>query len=82
MNLEQKVKEYLFEHGIWEDECQQIFEELKKTSEKSCIKWSDSADGYPDVFWKAVAYSAKLEAIKWLKENKPQHFALFMLESE
>lgn len=81
MTIEKYVTEWLFEQGLWEDECVAIISYCKKESGgMNAIRWSDNKDGYPEQFYKALLYSVKQFAISWLKENKPQHFALFMLE--
>lgn len=83
MKVEQFAKDLLFENGLWEDECDSIISSFKaenKVGEQ--IKWNDFIEGYPLVFKLAISRSLKIFALEWLKKNKPQHFAIFMLEAQ
>jgi len=83
MTVEKFAKDWLFNNGLWEDECDSILSSFKSENKVSGqIKWNDFIEGYPDVFKSAITRSLKIFALEWLKKNKPQHFAIFMLETQ
>jgi hypothetical protein len=38
-------------------------------------RWDHPADSYPDPLFVALWIAVRAEAVKWIDENKPQHWA-------
>jgi hypothetical protein len=85
--LEKKYKELLFNHGLWENECDAIFEEFRKSPSATAMtdgdrdRFLDDMQDYGEnatflfgVLWLGL----KNTALEWLGKNKPLHWARAM----
>jgi hypothetical protein len=85
MTIEEKVKDMLVEHGLWDNEAVIVVEKAKEAPNLVSMieghdRWADDVSGYPTGLLATVFVSVKYIAIDWLKAEKPMHFALPMLE--
>lgn len=79
--LDDFFHDYLIQHGLWPAEATAVMERAKAgpALESMARRWHDTTDGYPKVLLGVVWMSLREEAIKYLTETKPMHFALFIL---
>lgn len=82
MKIRQKLEEMLVANGLWDDEAQHIMDQAEKDESLEAMKgrWNDDIEGYPPQLLAVTWMSVKLQAKKWLEDNKPQHFALAMFD--
>lgn len=82
MTIRKKMEEDLINHGLWPDEAVIILNNAResKVLESMEERWEEDTGGYPTQLLAAVWMSIKPIALDWIKTNKPQHFARFMLE--
>jgi len=74
MTLEEKIKEMLFERGLFEDQAKEIFDMMRedKANESMQDRWRDDIAGYPEPLLAVLWMSAKLTAVQWIDDNCPQ----------
>lgn len=74
MTLENFVRGYLFQNGMFESDVQKVME-LAKQDEvlKDTIseRWNDSLEGYPPLFKNLLIVSINAIAVKYIDENCP-----------
>lgn len=75
MSIEQAIVAWLTERGLWEHEATAILEAVKVVHEKTGIRWRSAADGYPPTVLSVLLLTAGAEAVKWIDENAPKHWA-------
>jgi len=80
MSFYQRIAGLLENHGLWDDEAKTVIELVKVEQPSMDGRWNDDVSGYPDAIVITLWMSAKRNAIEYLKANKPEHFALWLLE--
>jgi len=86
MKIREVLEKFLFENGLWEEEAKQVVKRMETPDEAGklppiceCLDKDDV--GYPPQLLAVARLCARSAAINFLKETKPQHFALYLLES-
>ena len=74
----------LVAHGLWEDEANKVIDRYKNSgmADDMAQRWDDDAHGYAPMIFSVIWLGLKSEAIKFLEETKPKHFALHLLRAE
>ena len=75
MTIEDTIKNKLIENGLFPDQANAVVYNLKKLDICMDGRWSEDASGYPVQLLAVLWMSAKDEAVKWIDENKPRHWA-------
>lgn len=72
--------------GLWEKEAEQVLEQYQNSDASKELKerWNEQTSAYPDVMKNVLLACLKSEALTWIDENKPQHWArpMFLTKSE
>lgn len=79
MTIAQKLEEELTARLLWPDEIKTIMERVKAKTPAMEHRWNDVVEGYPPEMMAVLWLSTKTEAVAWIDECKPQHFARGML---
>jgi hypothetical protein len=84
MTIKERLIKLGEENGLWQQEAEQIVDVMiAEDREKTMVgRWNDQADGYPQQMIAVLWMSFKFTADKWLKENKPMHWARPMFASD
>lgn len=63
--------------GLWPDEAQAVLEKMQADPANKDMggRWGDREEGYPKELLACLWVSAENNALKWIDENKPMHFA-------
>lgn len=82
MTFETFISEQLEAHGLWPDEATDVVTIAKAHNHLDAMsgRWKDDMAGYPPAIGSTLWVSVKLIALKYLRETKPQHFAIGMLQ--
>ena len=82
MTIRENLEKFLFDHAMWPEEAKAAVELMATdpTQESMQGRWDSQTDGYPEVLVRTLRFMSKTFAIRWLKANKPEHFALAVLE--
>ena len=75
MSIEYDVKSYLTDRGLWPKEAEAVLGAVKASSGAQGIRWNDSSANYPPMMLTVLILNAKLEAVKYIDQNIPAHFA-------
>lgn len=82
MTVREALEQELTDHGLWPKEATTIVEEFSQQPEQKGVSFStDPSTGYPAPLLAVLKASVKRAALDWLKANKPQHFAIHMLQA-
>lgn len=83
MTIEEYVKGKMVNtFGLWPEDTVPVMEAVKQQAGDSMSgRWSDDIEGYPTGLLTHFILTAKDEARKWGRANKPQAFWLVLLES-
>lgn len=75
--VEGKLQETLYKHGLFEDEAAAVVNRLKQAPHMEMMqgRWQEPIENYPAVLMNVLWVAVKTEAVKWIDENKPQHWA-------
>ena len=80
MTVREHVEHYLYDQGLWQREAQDVTARLTAADHPNNafvhIQWDDDENVYPTSFYAALFLVARYEAIDYLTETYPQHFAL------
>ena len=89
MTSEQFLLKYLTDNGLWEPEAKEVLAAHKEATSDpkeaiSQFKYSVAVDHYPKEMYAAYILGLNRTALKWIEDNKPNHFAkpMFMPKSE
>ena len=76
MTIEDKIKEMLVEHGMWEDQAEAVVEAMKANEiNRSMVhRWNDDVEGYPPSMLAILWMKAKHAAIEYIDANCPETF--------
>jgi len=82
MTIRNHIESTLVNHGLWEDEAKTVTSEAERSESLKPMqgRWDEDTTGYPPQLLAVTWMSVKEHAIGWLKANKPNHFALAMLQ--
>ena len=82
--VEGKLQEILCNHGLLEDQAKAVMEKVKKSPAMEVMKhqWRDPASSFPAPFINCLWLQTRIDAVKWLDENAPKHWARAMLADE
>ena len=71
-------------HGLWPMEAVTIMDRVETRPDMASMsgRWQDDTAEYPVELMAALMLGVKDEAVKWLKANHPEHFALVALEGK
>ena len=81
MTIRQTIEENLTECGLWSDEAKEISKILEKEYTPMQGRWDEDVSSCPKGVTALAWIAARRWAIDWLKDKKPNHFALQVLES-
>lgn len=79
MTIRELFEKRLYEHGLFEDQARAIINQhiLNEGPDSPLTgRWESDSTGYPDVLYNVLWMSIKHTAHDWLREHKPQHWAL------
>lgn len=87
MTLREYMGKQLEISGLWPNEAAEVMnfiieEDARLGAAISTAKWSEESSGYAVPILATTLISVKQDALNWLRENKPNHFAIALLESE
>lgn len=70
MNFEEKIKELLFNHGMFENQANAVIKIMKE--DKAMVnRWNDDTGEYPDSVLNVLWLSVKAAALEYIDENCP-----------
>ncbi len=80
--IREAMAERLIAHGIWPAEAEAILDVAAdhRMLEPMQGRWGNSTADYPEVLQGVTWLSVGAIAVGWLTENKPDHFALIILQ--
>lgn len=85
MTYKEKLIARAVDYGLWEDEANKAFDlmldEDSSAGGLTSIKWNDDEGAYPPQMAAIVWMTFKAVALKMLKQDKPKHFAIAILEA-
>ena len=84
MTLREFAEKHLLGYGLWPEESASVVEQFS-TSEAGKImagRLGDDKEGYPSALLAVFLLTVKAEAVVWLAEHKPAHFALLGLKAK
>lgn len=69
--------EKLFANGLWEKEAREVVKAAESANifEQMKGKWNDRCVDYPKEMLGVMYAGIKQEALKWINENAPNHYA-------
>jgi hypothetical protein len=77
MTLKQAILKRLYDHGLFEDQAQAVFDLMIVAPENKEMadRWNDMVEDYPPAIYALAWMSAKQCAVQWIDANKPKHWA-------
>lgn len=74
MTFEEKIKDLLVSHGMFESQAEKVIAEAKTDDVLDSFKsrWNETLDAYPEVMLNVVWTGVKSVALKWIDSNIPQ----------
>ena len=74
MTFEDKIKEMLVEHGMFENDAAAIVETMKadEVNEPMAHRWNDSVEDYPQSVLIILWASARATALEYIDANCPK----------
>lgn len=83
MTLKEWCIKQLTDRGLWDHEAEKVFEKYCASADDDLNRrWHDQISGYPKEMLAVILLGMKREALKWIEENKPNHFAKTMFTGE
>lgn len=81
MSIRERLEAELVNHGLWPEEATETLNKAEVAKENEAMKgrWNEDVTGYPPQLMSVLWLSIKTTAKEWLKAEKPNHFALAML---
>ena len=74
------LTDYLTSKGLWTDEAEDVVTALQAQPGNESLRFSDPAECYPPTMLAVLKLDARAEALNWIDENMPRHFARSMFE--
>ena len=74
MTIEDKIKEMLIEHGLFDNQAAEIIEAMKvdEINEPMEHRWTDKVDDYPPQMLTILWAGAKYQALEYIDANCPE----------
>jgi len=84
MQVSEFIKDNLSQYGLWPEEAEQVVDLIRASDTHADLAavLDKNIEGYPPQFAAVTMAVAKSQAVSLLKETKPSHFALVMIEGE
>lgn len=76
------IRTALYNNGLFENQAEAVLDRVIAQSEPMKGRWNDRVSDYPPAITTVLFLSAKLEAVKYIDENCPQHWARPMFTGE
>lgn len=80
MTIKEKFETMLVSKGLWPQEAKVALERVIANDPSMEGRWDDECEGYPDSLLVSIWMNVRRHAADYLKETKPKHFAIRMLE--
>lgn len=80
MTLREKLCEKLEGQGMWPQEAKSALTLYELDDDSIKGRLDEPTENYPDSFLTVCYMQARRYAVEWLKENKPQHWAIGNLD--
>lgn len=77
--VRQYIEQQLYHHGLWENQIKEVLDKVI-ANDKNSVRWDDPKSGYPDALYLNLMISVRRQAIQWIDENCPHHFARVILD--
>jgi len=77
-----KLRTTLYDHGLFEEQADAILARVMEKSEPMAGRWNDPVDAYPPFMINVLWMGVKPEAVRWIDENMPLHWARPMFTGE
>jgi hypothetical protein len=74
-NIYTQLRTKLFYHGLLETQADAILDRVVQKNEAVRGRWNDPAGGYPAPKMRDLWLTTKTEALAWIVENAPRHWA-------
>lgn len=73
MNFEEAIKKMLFDRGLFEDQCNEIFTRMEASPANEAMKgrWQEKTDDYPEIMLDIAWIFARKEALDFIDETCP-----------
>jgi hypothetical protein len=76
VTIEELMIKKMIERGLWLEQAKIVMGEVKKVSDESMAdRWDTAADGYPTTLLAVLWMDVCKQAVVWIDQNKPRHFA-------
>lgn len=76
-NIETVIKEKLINNGLFSQGADMVIANMKASQNNAAMsfRWGDYPEDYPEIIMNLVWFAAKKEALKWIDQNRPQHWS-------
>ena len=74
-NFYKLIHDMLVDHGLWPEEATEIMGRVARVTPNMENRWKDPPDGYPVAVFRTLWIIARIEALRWIDETKPMHWA-------
>lgn len=84
MTIREHLNAKLVENGLWPKEAATVISSYENSGNgKSMLgRWDEDVSGYPVALLATLFLILKDNAVTWLEETKPMHFALHLLKGK
>ena len=74
MNIQETIKQRLFECGLFPEQAEEIFQAVKNSDENQSMatRWNDKPADYPPIVFNLVWHFTKQHALEWIDDNCPE----------
>lgn len=82
MSIKEFLQTYLVENGLFPDQAKQVVTMTENAEENAAMvgRWDDPVVEYPAPLRAVVIMCARRQAVKWIEDNMPLHWAKPMFE--
>ena len=86
MTIRERLIAKLIGDGLWPAEAEAVMtatvaDYASQVADPTAQLWSDQAEGYPSQLFAVLYLRAVDNALQWIDENKPMHFARAIFEA-
>jgi hypothetical protein len=83
VTIREKMTSLLVNHGLWPKEAAEVMRREVEAAPNELMRhrWDDPAEDYPQPLLVALWVGVRTRAVSYLKETKPEHFAIRVLEA-
>ena len=75
MTLESDLTAYLTRNGLWPAEAEVVMGAVKAMDKMRGFQWNASSNVCPPAVFAMLVMTAKREAVKYIDDHMPKHFA-------